>query len=228
MPSIPVEVSEEIAAYWAELADRVSLPVDTWLALCGSWAAALDIPMTRIVLRQPPAANALDGVAWEVGVFPQLKCPPRSTPGEPSMVNKVILVGNLGRDPEVRATTSGKPIANLSLATNHRWKDAGGNRQEQAEWHTVVCFGRLAEVAGQYLSRGRLVYVEGPIQTRSWEDPESGQTRYSTEVICESLQMLDQGHASEAGSASEDVGSDAAADAAQSPGPEPEDGDIPF
>ncbi len=108
------------------------------------------------------------------------------------MINKVILVGHLGRDPEIRSTTSGTPVTNLSLATNHRWKDADGNRQEQAEWHTVVCFGRLAEVAGQYLTRGRLVYVEGRIRTRPWEDPDSGQTRYWTEIVCENLQVLDR------------------------------------
>ncbi len=192
MTSIVVEVSEEIADYWTQLAERDSVPGNTWLALCGSWAAALDLPMTRIVLRQPPAANALDGVAWEVGEFPGLRCPPRSTQKESPMINKVILVGNLGRDPEVRSTASGIAVANLSLATNRRWKDSDGNRQEQTEWHTVVCFGRQAEIAGQYLSRGRQIYVEGRIQTRSWEDEGTGETRYPTEIVCENFQMLGQ------------------------------------
>ncbi len=222
MPSIAVAVSEEIAGYWTRLAERDSLPVGTWLALCGFWGAALDLPMTRIVLRQPLAAKVLDdGVAWEVGEFPVLKCPPRSTQGEP-MINKVILVGNLGRDPEVRSTTSGMPVANLSLATSRRWKDADGKRQEQAEWHTIVCFGRQAEIAGQYLSRGRQIYVEGRIQTRSWEDRDTGERKYRTEIVCENFQMLGQ----RAGGA--EPGGASAPAAAGEPGPKPEDDDIPF
>ncbi len=220
MPSIVVEVSDEIADYWQQLAERDSVPLHTWLALCGSWGAALDVPMTRIVLRQPLAARALDGVAWEVGVYPCLKCPPRSTQEELPMVNKVILVGNLGRDPEIRKAASGSPVANLSLATNRRWKDRDGNRQEQTEWHTIVCFGRQAEIAGQYLSRGRQIYVEGRIQTRCWEDESTGETRYRTEIVCENFQMLGQRAASVEG--------------APAPGapvdfePKPEDDDIPF
>jgi single-strand DNA-binding protein len=106
------------------------------------------------------------------------------------MINKVILVGNLGRDPEVRTTTSGQPVANFSVATSRRWKDRDGNRQEQTEWHNVVCFGRQAEIAGQYLTRGRQVYVEGRLQTRSWDDKNSGEKKYRTEVICDNFQML--------------------------------------
>lgn len=106
------------------------------------------------------------------------------------MVNKVILVGNLGRDPEVRSTPSGQPVASFTLATNRRWRDREGNRQEQTEWHTVVCWGRLAEIAGQYLTKGRQVYVEGRLQTRSWEDRQTGDKRYRTEIICENFQML--------------------------------------
>jgi len=108
------------------------------------------------------------------------------------MVNKVILIGNLGRDPEIRSTTSGMPVANFSLATNRRWKDRDGNRQEQTEWHNIVCFGRQAEVAGQYLRRGKQIYVEGRIQTNSWEDRQSGEKRYRTEIVCENFQMLGQ------------------------------------
>ena len=136
------------------------------------------------------------------------------------MINKVILVGNLGRDPEIRSTASGKPVANISLATNRRWKDRDGNRQEHTEWHRIVCFGRQAEVAGQYLSRGRQIYVEGRIQTRSWEDSETGETKYSTEVVCANFQMLgqrrDSGDAAPAPESASDLG------------PEPEDDDIPF
>jgi single-strand DNA-binding protein len=106
------------------------------------------------------------------------------------MINKVILVGNLGRDPEVRSTPSGQPVATFTLATSRRWKDKNGQRQEQTEWHTVVCWGRQAEVAGQYLTKGKQVYVEGRLQTRSWDDRNSGEKRYKTEVICENFQML--------------------------------------
>ena len=106
------------------------------------------------------------------------------------MVNKVILVGNLGRDPELRTTTSGQPVANFSVATSRRWKDRDGNRQEQTEWHNVVCFGRQAEVAGQYLTRGKQIYVEGRLQTHSWDDKNTGEKKYRTEVICDNFQML--------------------------------------
>ncbi|MCP3957427.1 MAG: single-stranded DNA-binding protein [bacterium] len=135
------------------------------------------------------------------------------------MINKAILLGNLGRDPELRSTTTGKPVANFSLATNRRWRDSGGNRQEATDWHNVVCFGRQAEVAGEYLRKGRQVYVEGRIQTRSWEDRETGETRYRTEIVCQNFQML--------GAAPEEATQ--AADAqADDLGTEPEDDDIPF
>ncbi len=106
------------------------------------------------------------------------------------MVNKVILVGNLGRDPEVRSTQSGQPVATFSLATTRKWTDKSGQRQEQTEWHNVVCWARQAEIAGQYLRKGRQLYVEGRLQTRSWEDRQSGEKKYRTEVICENFQML--------------------------------------
>lgn len=106
------------------------------------------------------------------------------------MVNKVILVGNLGRDPEVRSTPSGQPVASFTLATSRRWKDKGGQRQEQTEWHQIVCWGRQAEVAGQYLTKGKQIFVEGRLQTRSWDDRQTGEKRYRTEVICENFQML--------------------------------------
>lgn len=106
------------------------------------------------------------------------------------MVNKVILIGNLGRDPEVRSTPSGQSVATLNLATSRRWRDKDGNNQEQTEWHTVVIWGRQAEIAGQYLTRGRQVYVEGRLTTRSWEDKTSGEKRYKTEVVCDDFKML--------------------------------------
>ena len=136
------------------------------------------------------------------------------------MINKVILVGNLGRDPEVRSTNSGMPVTNFSLATNRRWKDREGNRQEATEWHNIVCFGRQAEVAGQYLARGRQVYVEGRLQTRSWEDKNSGETRYRTEIVCENFQMLGQRPGGNGGGGATSTEGDL--------GPEPEDDDIPF
>ncbi len=138
------------------------------------------------------------------------------------MVNKVILIGNLGRDPEIRSTASGTPVANMSLATNRQWKDRDGNPQELTEWHRVVVFGRQAEIAGQYLSRGRQIFVEGRLQTRSWEDRQTGETKYSTEVLCENFQMLGQREgAVEAPTA---LGAEPTTQTA----PEPEGDDIPF
>jgi single-strand DNA-binding protein len=108
------------------------------------------------------------------------------------MLNKVFLIGNLGRDPEVRSTPSGQPVANFTLATSRRWKDKNGQRQEQTEWHTIVVWGKQAEIAGQYLTKGKQIFVEGRLQTRSWEDRQSGEKKYRTEVICDNFQMLGQ------------------------------------
>ena len=106
-------------------------------------------------------------------------------------INKVILIGNLGRDPETRYTQGGSPVTNLRLATTDQWRDRATNElQERTEWHSVVCFARLAEIAGQYLRKGSKCYIEGRLQTRSWEDRE-GQTRYTTEVVARDMQMLD-------------------------------------
>jgi single-strand DNA-binding protein len=107
------------------------------------------------------------------------------------MVNKVILVGNLGRDPEMRQTQGGLPVANFSIATSRRSKNADGSRKEETEWHNIVCFGRQAEIAGQYLTKGKQIFLEGRIQTRSWEDKEDRTKKhYKTEIICENFQML--------------------------------------
>jgi len=106
-------------------------------------------------------------------------------------VNKVILIGNLGADPEVRYTTSGGAVANLRLATTDQWRDKQtGENREQTEWHRVVMFGRLGEIAGEYLKKGSKVYVEGSIRTRKWTDKE-GQDRYTTEIVANEMQMLD-------------------------------------
>ena len=99
-------------------------------------------------------------------------------------VNKVIIVGNLGRDPEVRTMQSGDKVANFSVATSERWKDRNtGEMQERTEWHRVVIFGRTAEIAEQYLRKGSKVYIEGQLQTRKWEDNQTGQERYTTEIV---------------------------------------------
>ena len=105
-------------------------------------------------------------------------------------INKVILVGHLGNDPEVRYSASGAAIANISLATSESWKDKQtGERNERTEWHRVVLFNRLGEIAGEYLRKGSLVYIEGKLQTRKWQDKD-GQDRYSTEVVANEMQML--------------------------------------
>jgi single-strand DNA-binding protein len=104
-------------------------------------------------------------------------------------VNKVILVGNLGNDPEVRFMPNGNAVANLSLATSESWKDQQGQVQERTEWHRLTMYKRLAEIAGEYLQKGSQIYVEGKLQTRKWED-QQGQERYTTEIIVNELQML--------------------------------------
>src|SRR5262245_43986206 len=106
-----------------------------------------------------------------------------------SGVNKVILVGNLGANPEMRFTQGGTPVANLRIATTERWTDKSGQRQEATEWHRVVLWGKQAELAGQYLTKGRQVYVEGRIRTRQWQDKQ-GQTRYTTEIVGQVMQFL--------------------------------------
>jgi single-strand DNA-binding protein len=108
-------------------------------------------------------------------------------------INKVILVGNLGQDPEIRYTADGRPIANFSVATSETWRDKNsGERREKTEWHRVVVFGKLAEICGEYLSKGRQVYIEGRLQTRKWQG-QDGQDRYTTEVVVDirgTMQML--------------------------------------
>jgi len=106
-------------------------------------------------------------------------------------VNKVILVGNLGRDPEVRYSPEGSAICNLSLATTSQWKDKNsGEKREETEWHRVVMYNRLAEIAGEYLKKGRPVYIEGRLKTRKWQDKDTGADRYSTEIVADQMQML--------------------------------------
>ncbi|NKB77739.1 MAG: single-stranded DNA-binding protein [Gammaproteobacteria bacterium] len=105
-------------------------------------------------------------------------------------VNKVILVGNLGRDPEIRYTPNGAAVANVTIATSDSWKDKqSGENQERTEWHRVVFFNRLAEIVGEYLKKGSQIYIEGRLQTRKWQD-QSGQDRYTTEIVASEMQML--------------------------------------
>ncbi|MCZ8319689.1 MAG: single-stranded DNA-binding protein [Lysobacteraceae bacterium] len=105
-------------------------------------------------------------------------------------INKVILVGNLGNDPEVRYSQSGSAITTISVATSESWKDKDGNMQERTEWHRVKFFGRLAEIAGEYLKKGRQVYIEGSLRTEKYQDKQTGQDRYSTDIIADEMQML--------------------------------------
>ena len=104
-------------------------------------------------------------------------------------VNKVILIGNLGKDPELRYTPSGQPVATFSLATTERWTDRNGQRQDRTEWHTVVAWGKLGELVNQYLKKGRSAYIEGRITTRSWDDKD-GNKRYKTEIVASTVQFL--------------------------------------
>jgi single-strand DNA-binding protein len=142
----------------------------------------------------------------------------------PNSVNKVILVGRLGKDPEVKYTQGGTPVAKFTLATNEVWKDQNGEKQERTEWHNIVAWTKLAEICGQYLNKGSRVYIEGRIQTRSWEDKE-GNKRYTTEIRADNMVML-------SGRPDEARPEKSAAAAASSDGgsvePEITDDDIPF
>ncbi|OAI47812.1 single-stranded DNA-binding protein [Gammaproteobacteria bacterium SCGC AG-212-F23] len=107
-------------------------------------------------------------------------------------INKVILIGNLGRDPEVRYTPTGAAVANVTLATSESWKDKQtGETQERTEWHRVVFYNRLGEIAGEYLRKGSKIYIEGRLRTNKWQDKTTGQDRYTTEIIADNMQMLD-------------------------------------
>ncbi|MCJ8277334.1 MAG: single-stranded DNA-binding protein [Bdellovibrionales bacterium] len=106
-----------------------------------------------------------------------------------SGVNKVIIVGRLGSDPEVKTISSGQTVCRLSVATSENWTDRDGQRQERTEWHRIVVWGRMAEVCGQHLAKGRQVYLEGRLQTRSWED-QQGQKKYTTEIVANTVQFL--------------------------------------
>ena len=106
------------------------------------------------------------------------------------MINKAVLLGRLGKDPEVRYTPEGAMVTNFNLATDEQWKDKNGEKVQKTEWHKIVTFGKLAEICGNYLVKGKLVYIEGRIQTRSWEDKE-GVKRFTTEIVANDMKMLD-------------------------------------
>jgi single-strand DNA-binding protein len=148
-----------------------------------------------------------------------------------SGVNKVILVGNLGKDPEVRYTPGGQAVANFTIATNDAWTDKSGQKQERTEWHRIVVWGKLAELCGEYLSKGRQVYVEGRLQTREWTNKE-GAKQYTTEVVANQVVFLSggergQGRGASRGSApAEDFGPPPTMD--DSGGAKPAEDDIPF
>ena len=152
-------------------------------------------------------------------------------------VNKVILIGNLGKDPEVKFTPSGTAVAKFSLATNERYKDKSGEWQDRTEWHNIVAWQRLAEIVGEYVKKGNKLYIEGRLQTSSWEDKQSGEKKYRTEIIAHDLVLLGGrgGEADHDGGGSRSRGAAAGSSQANAaPEPEPSEGapitdeDIPF
>ena len=138
------------------------------------------------------------------------------------MVNKVILIGRLGKDPDVRYTPDGTMVTNFNLATDEQWKDKNGEKVQRTEWHRIVTWGKLAEICGNYLVKGKLVFIEGRIQTRSWEDKE-GVKRFTTEIIASNMQMLD----SKGQNKTDDASFDAASVNTTNDGNGPLD-DVPF
>jgi len=158
------------------------------------------------------------------------------------MINKVILVGRLGRDPETRYTSSGQAVCNFTMATDESFKSRSGEKQQRTEWHRIVMWGKLAEIAQQYLKKGQLVYIEGRLQTRQWDDKRDGSKKTSTEIVANSMKMLGggRGEGAAAGAAAGMSGGSAAGggrhdefESAPIPdepqaGPEISDEDIPF
>lgn len=147
------------------------------------------------------------------------------------MLNKVMIIGNLGNDPDMRFMTNGDPVCNFSVATSERWKDKQtGEQKEKTEWHKVSCFGRLAEICGEYLRKGSKVYVEGSLQTRKWQNKE-GADQYTTEIKCREMKMLDPKGANAGQNQRSDnsnAGQGQQTGGAPAPGPDDFDDDIPF
>jgi len=140
-------------------------------------------------------------------------------------LNKVQLIGNLGRDPEVRYTPSGVAVATFTVATNESWKDQDGNTQERTEWHNIVAWRKLAEICGEWLKKGKKVYIEGRLQTRSYDDKNTGTKRYMTEIVADNLIMLDSRGG--AGGGESQPGPSPASQEPTSPGTSKDD-DLPF
>ena len=147
------------------------------------------------------------------------------------MINKVILVGRLGKDPEIKSTPGGTTVAKFTMATDERFTDRNGEKQERTEWHNIVAWAKLAEICGQYLKKGKLVYIEGQLRTDSWDDKESGQKRYRTEIVANTMQMLDRRGDEEGGGggyASSGAGARRGGGASAPPPEMDEDEDVPF
>ena len=146
------------------------------------------------------------------------------------MINKVILVGRLGKDPEMRSTPGGTMVAKFTVATDEKFTDRQGEKQERTEWHNIVAWNKLAEICGQYLKKGKLVYIEGSIRTDSWDDKETGQKKYRTEIIANTMKMLDRRGDDEGGGRSGGGSSYASRGASKSaPGPDMDDDEeVPF
>jgi single-strand DNA-binding protein len=143
-------------------------------------------------------------------------------------INKVILIGRLGRDPEVRSTPSGATVAKFSIATDEKFTDRNGERQERTEWHNIVAWAKLAEICGQYLKKGKLVYIEGSLRTDSWDDKETGQKKYRTEIVARDMKMLDRKGDDEGGGGSWSGGGGRSSSGPASSGPDVDDDDVPF
>jgi single-strand DNA-binding protein len=139
-------------------------------------------------------------------------------------LNKAILIGNLGKDPEIRYTPGGLGIANFNIATSETWNNKEGAKETRTEWHRIVAFGKLAEICGEYLSKGKQVYIEGRIQTRDWEDKD-GNKKYTTEIVANQMLMLGS---RDAGDAAKPQGGMGGGEHQGAPGPGPQDDDIPF
>lgn len=149
------------------------------------------------------------------------------------MINKVILVGRLGKDPEIRSTPGGTSVAKFTLATDERFTDKAGERQERTEWHNITAWGKLGEICGQYLKKGKLVYIEGSIRTDSWDDKESGQKKYRTEIVAKDMKMLDRRGDEGGGGGGYSGGGGGYQSRGAKPGPGPDmgpddDEDVPF
>jgi len=141
------------------------------------------------------------------------------------LINKAILVGNLGRDPEIRYTASGMAVANFTIATSERWKDkTSGEMQERTEWHRIVAWGKLGEICGEYLAKGRQVYIEGKIQTRQWDDKD-GNKRYTTEIVANEMKMLGS---KDSGDGQRSAGPSSVPEYSGPPLAEDKDDEIPF